>query len=276
MDLIGTVVLIILVILGVLALIVLVLLALLLFAPFRVAGRGERWPDQRVTGHMLLHWLWRLVGFELIVDSTGQTFVLWLWRWAVWRKTEERGPELEPWERIAEGLEDLVKEIAEEEEEKEGDGLGWPLTWRETLAQRGILISIPREVLRAAIRILTGLRWERLRLRGRIGLGDPAATGILYGMYEAARYSWRWQPVDMRLVPEFMEPALWGEIEGAVRIWVWRIIWPVVQLAFSRPIWRLVWALIRGSWRKWRRGRRDKRKRRPAQRQQRETATAGS
>jgi len=266
MDLLGNLLIIILTILGLLALLVLILLTLLLFAPFRVAGRGERWPNQRSTGHMFVHWLWRLVGVEFIVDSVEQTFVLWLWRWPVWRVTKERGPELEPWERIAEGLEELIEEVEKEEEKPEGQGPGWPLTWRETLAQRGVFAGVLAEVVRAIIRILRGLHWERLRVRGRVGLGNPAYTGMIYGAYAASRVGWS-RGVDAHLVPEFAEPALWGEIEGAVRIWGWRVLWPLVRLAFSRPIWRLAWALARGSWRNWRRGRREQRRQRARQRE---------
>jgi len=222
---------------------------------------------------VLVHWLWRLVGLEVIVDSVGQTFVLWLGRWAVWRKYEERGPELEAWERIAEGLEELVGE--ENEEQEEGKGAGWPLTWRETLAQRGTFAGVLAEVVRAIVRILRGLRWERLRLNGRVGLGDPAATGMLYGAYQATRPGWLRPLVDVYLVPEFVEPALWGEVEGAVRIWVWRVLWPLVRMALSRPIWRLVWALIRGWWRNRRRRRREEQQRRAWQRRQREAPAAG-
>lgn len=273
MNLLGTLLTIFLVILGLLGLLVLFLLALLLFAPLRVAGRGERWPDQRAAGRVLVHWLWRLVGLEVIVDDTGQAFVLWLGPWAIWRQYKERGPELEPWERIAEGLEELIEEVEESEkrEKKEGGGPGWPLTWRETLAQRGAFAGVLVEAGRAIVRILRGLRWERLRLRGRVGLGNPAYTGMLYGVYEASRVSWS-RVMEAHLAPEFAEAALWGEVEGAVRVYGWRVLWPLARWGCSRPIWRLAWALARGSWRNWRRGRRERRWR---QTRQREALAAG-
>lgn len=268
MEPLGTLLAIVLIILGLLALGALILLALLIFAPFRVAGRVSRWPVQRATGRVLVNWpaSW-LLGLEVAFDSVGQAFTLWLGPWAVWRKYEERGPEEEEeefWERLVEKIEEVV-----EEEEEEG-GPSWPLTWRETLAQWGVLA----EVMRAVARILGSLRWERLRLRGRVGLGDPALTGMLYGAYEASRRGWS-RLVDVRLVPEFVEPALWGEAEGAVRIWGWRVLWPLVRLVFSRPSRRLIWALIRGWWRNRRRPKRETRWQRARRMWQREPATVG-
>lgn len=265
-------------ILGLLALLVLgllVLLALLLFAPFRVAGRASRWPDERITGRVLIRWPFWLLGVEMAFDSVGQAFTFWLGPWAVWTRYEERGPEEADegsWERLFEGLESLVEEV---EEEEEGDG--WPLTWRETLAQRGVLPVVVQELVRALVRVLTSLQWERLRLRGRVGLGDPASTGMLYGAYAASRPGWS-PLMDVHLVPEFAEAALWGEAEGAVRIWVWRLLWPLlwslVRLAFSRPIWRLAGALTRGWWRARRRRKREERRQRP-QKWQREPSATG-
>lgn len=246
------------IILGLLALIALILLELLLFAPFRVAGRVDRWPAQRATGRVLVNWPGWLLGLEMAFDSVGQAFTLRLGPWAVWRKYEEHGAEQEeePWDRLAEGLESLAEKIEEaedEEEKKRGDG--WPLTWRETLAQWGVLT----EIARAIVRILGGLRWERLRLNGRVGLGDPALTGMLYGAYEATRRGLT-PLVDVQLVPDFVEPARWGEAEGAVRIWGWRVLWPVVRMVLSRPGRRFIWALIRGWWRNRRRRKRQARR----------------
>jgi len=266
MELLGSLVAIILVALGVLALIVLALLALLLFASVRVTGRASRWPNQRSTGRVLVNWPGWLLGLEMAFDSVGQAFTLWLGPWAVWRKYEKRGPEPEPWKRLAEELESLVEE-GEEAEEK---GDGWPLTWRETLAQRGV----PAEVSRAIARILGSLRWEQLRLNGRVGLGDPAYTGMLYGAYEATRRGFP-QLADVHLVPEFAEPALWGEAGGGVRIWGWRVLWPLVQLVLSRPGRRFIWALIRGWWRNRRRPQDERETRRQRPRWRRRPVTAG-
>lgn len=255
-----------LIVLGLGALLALSLGVLLLFTPFRVAGRASRWPDERPTGRVLVRWPgWPLgVGLEMAFDSVGQAFTLWLGPWAVWRRYEERGPEPgeELWERLAEGVEALVEEVEEAEEEEKG--AGWPLTWRETLAQRGVLPVVAR----AIIRIIGGLRWERLWLNGRIGLDNPAHTGMLYGAYEALRHGWPTPPLDARLVPEFAGPALWGEAAGAVRIWGWRVLWPLVRLALSRPVLRLVGALIRGWWRQ----RRQRKRRQGVRRWQRQPA----
>jgi len=80
-----------------------------------------------------------------------------------------------------------------------------------------------------------GLRLRKLRIDGRIGLGDPAETGQLWGWLAPALYGLPMpESAEVTLAPAFGGPALEGtlEAEGEVRLV------PLARLGL-----RVLWAL---------------------------------
>ena len=91
-----------------------------------------------------------------------------------------------------------------------------------------------------------GLRLRKLRVDGRIGLGDPAETGQLWGWLAPVLYGLPMpESAEVTLAPAFGGPAMEGtlEAEGEVRL-----------VPLARLCLRVLWALYgphRGGERAW-------------------------
>ena len=82
------------------------------------------------------------------------------------------------------------------------------------------------------------VKLKRMRLRFRFGLGDPAQTGILYGLLQPVIASIT-SIADRREVevePVFNEETLEGSLELDLRIWLFKIVVPALKLILSKPI----------------------------------------
>lgn len=116
----------------------------------------------------------------------------------------------------------------------EGTGRRRRFSVRKALATPGFL---PR-ALRTLFDLARAIRPRALRAEVRIGLDDPASTGVLLGAVRALsavtpRAGWR-----VGIEPDFTGPALAGRAE--VR-WVVRpgaVLWPVGRLVASPVAWR--------------------------------------
>ena len=112
---------------------------------------------------------------------------------------------------------------------------------RAALWTRGLLPRLARLVVDVA-----GLLMPRtLDVDVRIGLDDPASTGMLCAAAQlaaAVRPSTVWR---LGVVPDFAGPALdaRGRAEWVVR--PGRVVWLVAALLVSPPVWRAAWAAIR-------------------------------
>lgn len=96
------------------------------------------------------------------------------------------------------------------------------------------------KMIRAAPALLAGLlrpfRIEYLRIEARFGLGDPAATGELFGLLAPLAYGTAGcDRLRISLRPEFDGHCLTGEAEGAVRF---------VPVALIPPALRFAWAVF--------------------------------
>lgn len=96
------------------------------------------------------------------------------------------------------------------------------------------------KMLRAAPALLAGLvrpfRIEYLCIDMRFGLGDPAATGELFGLLAPLAYGTAGcDRLRISLRPEFDSRCLIGEAEGAVRF---------VPVALIPPALRFAWAVF--------------------------------
>ncbi len=87
---------------------------------------------------------------------------------------------------------------------------------------------------------------SQLRLRMRLGLGDPADTGRLWavvGPLNAAAQGVR--GAEVRIEPEFVDPVLEFRAEGRLLLVPLRILAMAVSFAFSPPSIR-AWRILKG------------------------------
>ena len=116
------------------------------------------------------------------------------------------------------------------------DPAAWVRAWREGLGDR-----VP-PLLRSLRR---GVRVRELRLRARVGLDDPADTGMLVGwaapllaMALAA------PPLDVHLEPDFAREILDGEARGELRAFPLLLLPPLLRFVLSPTTVRA----LRGLW----------------------------
>ena len=193
----------------------------LLLVPIDIEGSvtlGDR-PKVRIQ------WLFGLIGKDLF-EETGA------------------GKEPSSEEREELGRREAQKQPAgTPKKERESKGQGW--SSREILSiirTRGLIGNLKRFLkgLAGAIRV------KRFRARLRMGLEDPADTGM------AAGYLWSMigcleslHPLDVRIEPSFHEEVLEGEVEGALRIWPALGVLPLLRFSLSRPMLRAARQAIR-------------------------------
>ena len=80
--------------------------------------------------------------------------------------------------------------------------------------------------LRRTLAVLKRLRNAGIRLRGRLGLGDAAATAVACGALQALgpALAARAGRVDIAVTPDFDSPELHIELQGMIRVRVGQII----------------------------------------------------
>jgi len=178
------------------ALLGLLALALLLVAlPFHASARGAA-RDGELSGRIRAAWAFGLVALEL--SPTGAAVrVAGLTVFRPRRAGRADGPPARI-EREADGR-------AEEEGERQGG-----------LARIRGALENRRPLLRMAARLLGALH-PRLRLAGRLGLGDPADTAALSGLLGAVRAL---PGVDLSVELDWLDEALEGTAEGSARLWL--------------------------------------------------------
>jgi hypothetical protein len=115
------------------------------------------------------------------------------------------------------------------------EAAAWARAWREGLGER-----LPR-LLRSLRR---GVRVRELRLRARVGLGDPADTGLLVGWAAPLLAMARAAPrLDLHLEPDFAREILEGEARGELRAFPLLVLPPLLRFALSSSTVRGVRAL---------------------------------
>jgi len=97
--------------------------------------------------------------------------------------------------------------------------------------------------------IITSLKIAGLRTRLRVGLADPADTGLLLALiwpsflYLKSRF-----PIEERIEPSFDEEVLEGYMEGVIRLWPFKLIVPFLRFALSLPTLRAIKTLMVMRW----------------------------
>ena len=159
--------------------ILLALLLGLLAVPVKVAFRIDR--IHETTGHVNFGWLFGLVRFRIAIPGTVDT-----------ESQRKRRP-------------------AKKQQKKIGNPRGvFVLLKQPAFRQR--TIRFIKNVLRA-------VHPRDLYLRLRIGLGDPADTGRLWVILgPAAGIAANLRGAEVRIEPEFMDPALEVESHGEFRL----------------------------------------------------------
>jgi hypothetical protein len=86
----------------------------------------------------------------------------------------------------------------------------------------------------------------------RVGLGDPADTGILFALVGPAILLFRLRlPYDLRVEPVFAGDAVF-EAHSSVRLRVHPVslVSPLVRFIFSSDVLKAVWPMVLQRWRR--------------------------
>ncbi len=116
-----------------------------------------------------------------------------------------------------------------------------------------------RGLLRQAMRLVKDIfRLPRLKeflADLKVGLGDPADTGLLFAVIGPASALLHSRfPGNVQLQPDFADDAiLEGYISGKVRLRPIQLVPPLLRFVFSRAVARTVWKLVVNRWKekKW-------------------------
>ena len=116
------------------------------------------------------------------------------------------------------------------------------------LRTRGLL----RKIVALVKDILGQFRIKELSVNCRLGLDDPADTGLIFALAKAttpffnlpAKYRFRVQPSFSD------EPVFDGHLHGVVRLQPIRLVWPLLRFIFSPAIFRVVKILVLSKWKR--------------------------
>ena len=115
------------------------------------------------------------------------------------------------------------------------------IPWQEQAARFWRILTkiAPKTIMALLLRFLQKLvrrlKPKRLRIRGIVGLDDPAQTGLLMGLYEAVSGGTSLaRAVDLR--PDFERPVLEARWDVTGRFSVFGLLMPVLWLIWQRPV----------------------------------------
>jgi len=161
--------------------ILLVLLLVLLTVPISVAFKLDH--IKEINGHMMFHWLFGLVRFRIGIPSAVK---------AVTRHPKK------------------PREKTKKRKQFDNVRIAIVLLKQPTIRRR--VIQFIKDLLYAA-------HARDLYLRLRIGLGDPADTGRLWGFLgPVAGIATNLRFAEVRIEPEFMAPTLEVQSHGELRL----------------------------------------------------------
>lgn len=106
---------------------------------------------------------------------------------------------------------------------------------RRKLLKGGGSLGMATEFPTLLRELLQRVHLEKLHLRGRFGLGDPADTGAVFGMLTPLIYGLSGRRAVIELRPDFGDVCLEGRLEAGIRL---------TPIAFVPPILRYVWRVF--------------------------------
>ncbi len=195
---------------------VLLLLLAILAIPFEAEGtirkpeetnfRGGIWGG--LLGKISAHWLGRTLNVRIHLTRKGQQIEVYLGSYLIYSKFSPKKvltPEKEEEKRrrkeekkVAKPKKSIFERISSLSE-----GIEW-------------LDYLP-DILNVLGRLFRSLKL-RLICRGGFGTGDPASTGMLYGLFQALQGGF--SGVHLYLTPNFLRATLYGEVELSLRLWL--------------------------------------------------------
>ena len=97
--------------------------------------------------------------------------------------------------------------------------------------------------------ILTRFKIRDLRVNLRIGLDNPADTGLLFAIIGPITSLLK-SPQHIRLQPAFDEAVLEGDLSGAVRLQPIQLVVPLLRFTLSIPTMRALKTLVLTKWKR--------------------------
>lgn len=88
-----------------------------------------------------------------------------------------------------------------------------------------------------AKKIWRALKPDSFRVRGEVGLGDPAQTGMALGMMSVVS---AFLELDVRISGNFEKAVLTIDTKADGKITLFSLLLPTVRYVFARPVWKVV------------------------------------
>ena len=109
--------------------------------------------------------------------------------------------------------------------------------------------GLPREVLKLTRQMLSCLEVKELDASIRVGLEDPADTGMMCSLLWPALVPLSsFGPVRLRIEPVFDEPTFEASLYGRIRLYPIQTVRPLLRLILSPPGWRTVRVMVVSRW----------------------------
>jgi len=101
-----------------------------------------------------------------------------------------------------------------------------------------------RRIFRFVSDLWRAIHKQNVRLRVRLGLGDPADTGRLWGVLgPLSGMLTRAPDIRIAIEPDFVDPVLEVDSSGTIRVIPLEIVLIALGLLFSPPVWRGVMSM---------------------------------
>jgi hypothetical protein len=111
--------------------------------------------------------------------------------------------------------------------------------------------GLPGGILKLARRMLGRLKVGQMDIDIRLGLDDPADTGMVYSvLWPVLIPVGALGPVNFRFEPAFDEPAFDASVHGKVRVYPIQMVGPVLRFVFSPTGLRAIRAMVVSRWKR--------------------------
>ena len=112
----------------------------------------------------------------------------------------------------------------------EKDGMG-------VRSRRHRSVSAPtlRKIVSSAMRFFRLFRLERFFFRGTVGLGNPAATGTAYALFQSVRFLFP-ETVDLHIFPHYTRRIVQGDAFIRLRFYMGCVVFFLLRTAFGALI----------------------------------------